>query len=217
MSQIILALALWGPPIVLAITLNEVARGYVARHFGDETGSESGRLSLNPLKHVHAVGTLLVPGVIVVLGASSGALLPLFGWAKPIPVDISRLRNPKRDLFWVAAAGPASSFFQALHWSIATRLMQEAGMVESWWFVMAKVGVDLNLFLMLIGLVPVPPLDGGRMLLSLLPQRQALLLSRVEPYGFLIVIVLLYLGVVSRVIGPLIPAMKEILHLLTGA
>ena len=205
MEQIILALALWAVPVVLAITIHEAAHGYAARHFGDLTAYQMGRISLNPLRHVDPVGTLLIPGSIVLLNAISGVSFPPFGWAKPVPVNFGRLRNPKKDMLWVAAAGPASNFVQSFLWALVVRGLVEFGFGESWWLVMAQNGVLANLVLMLINLVPIPPLDGGRIAVSLLPHRQAWQLSKLEPYGFFILIALMYLHVLDYVVWTLIP------------
>jgi len=218
MENIFVSLALWAVPVIFAITLHEVAHGFVARLFGDPTAYEAGRISLNPLRHIDKVGTLLVPGAIVLINALTGAEFPPFGWAKPVPVNFSRLRNPKADMLWVAAAGPASNFLQAFVWALLGRLMLEAGVGgESNWLVLSQYGVLCNLVMMLINLVPVPPLDGGRILVSLLPLGPARALSRLEPYGFIILIVLLNVHVLDQVLWALLPPLLQFLHLLTGA
>lgn len=217
MEQVILALALWAVPVILAITIHEAAHGYAARHYGDPTAYLAGRISLNPLRHIDPVGTLLIPGAIVLLNAVLGVNFPPFGWAKPVPVNFGRLRRPKQDMLWVAAAGPGSNLVQAFLWALVGRLLLEAGMGESWWMVMTQNGILANLVLMLINLVPIPPLDGGRIAVSLLPHRQAWQLSRLEPYGFFILIALLYLNILDRVLWALIPPLRQFLHLLTGA
>lgn len=217
MEQVILALALWAVPVILAITIHEAAHGYAARHYGDPTAYQAGRISLNPLRHIDPVGTLLIPGAIVLLNAVLGVNFPPFGWAKPVPVNFGRLRRPKQDMLWVAAAGPGSNLVQAFLWALVGRLLLEAEMGESWWMVMTQNGILANLVLMLINLVPIPPLDGGRIAVSLLPHRQAWQLSRLEPYGFFILIALLYLNILDRVLWALIPPLRQFLHLLTGA
>jgi len=218
MEEILISLALWAVPVVLAITLHEAAHGYVAKLFGDPTAHEAGRITLNPLRHVDKVGTLLVPGAIVLTNALTGANLPPFGWAKPVPVNFNRLRHPKADMLWVAAAGPASNFLQALAWAVVGRLMLESGVSgDSAWQVLAQYGILCNLVMMLVNLTPVPPLDGGRILVSLLPIRQAVMLSRLEPYGFVILIALLYFNILDRVLWAVLPPLRQFLHFLTGA
>lgn len=218
MDNIILMIAIAAPPVILAITLHEAAHGYVARIFGDPTAHEAGRITLNPIKHVDPVGTLLIPGGIVVMGALTGAALPVFGWAKPVPVNFGRLRHPKRDMLWVAAAGPGSNFVQAIGWAIAGGLFAGSqAETAPYWALMSQVGVQANLVLMLLNLLPVPPLDGGRIAVSLLPMRQAIALSRMEPYGFFILIALLFTGVLEKIMNFLIPPLRSFLHMLTGA
>jgi Zn-dependent protease len=220
MSQIILDIALWALPVILAITLHEAAHGYVARMFGDPTAYEQGRVTLNPLKHIDPVGTVLLPGAIVLMNAVTGVSFPPFGWAKPVPVNFGRLRHPKQDMLWVAAAGPGSNFIQAVLWVLLASLLLPS-MADSPWAqtlaVLCRNGLMANLVLMLINLIPIPPLDGGRILVSLLPGRAAWQVSRVEPYGFFILIALLY----SRVLdAPLQKAMDSVAHfifIITGA
>jgi Zn-dependent protease len=220
MEQIILNIALWAVPVVLAITLHEAAHGYVARMFGDPTAYELGRVTLNPFKHIDPVGTVLLPGAIVLMNAITGAQFPPFGWAKPVPVNFGRLRRPKQDMLWVAAAGPGINFVQAILWVLLGTLVLprvgNAGSAEML-VTLCRNGLMANLVLMLINLIPIPPLDGGRILVSLLPVKAAWQLSRVEPYGFIILIALLY----SRVLdGPLRQAMDTVaqfIFLITGA
>ncbi len=219
MPQIILDIALWALPVILAITLHEAAHGYVARMFGDPTAYEQGRVTLNPLKHVDPVGTVLLPGIIVLTNALSGAHFPPFGWAKPVPVNFGRLRRPKQDMLWVAAAGPASNFVQAVLWVLLATLLLPILHGEpsaSVLTILCRNGLQANLVLMLINLIPVPPLDGGRIMVSLLPGRAAWMLSRVEPYGFFILIALLYSHLLN---GPLEQAMDgvaQLIYLMTG-
>lgn len=217
MDNVILDIALWAVPVILAITLHEAAHGYVARMFGDPTAYLMGRITLNPFKHVDPIGTLLIPGVIVLFNAMSGIHFPPFGWAKPVPVNFSRLRNPKADMLWVAAAGPGSNLIQAFLWVVILRGMHMVMMPGSLWMELALNGVLVNLGLMILNLIPVPPLDGGRILVSLLPMRQAVMLSRVEPYGFYILIALLYFHVLDRVMAFVLPPLVNFLFMLTGA
>jgi len=199
------ALAIWSLPVIFAITLHEAAHGYVARHFGDLTAYAAGRITLNPLKHIDPVGTLLVPGLILAVSSMGGNPM-LFGWAKPVPVDFSRLRHPKRDMLWVAAAGPASNLVMALAWAIMFKLVIGAdehslsvAMVS-----MAAAGVSINLVLMVLNLLPLPPLDGGRIAVSLLPRQLAYRFAQIEPYGFPILLLLLFTGVLSAILLPLL-------------
>lgn len=217
MAQALISLALWAIPVILAITLHEAAHGYVARLFGDPTAHEAGRITLNPLRHIDKVGTLLVPGSIVLLNVLLNTNFPPFGWAKPVPVDFRRLRNPKADMLWVAAAGPGVNFLQALLWAFAAGFLAKAGFGnEAPWYVLAQYGILANLVLMLVNLVPIPPLDGGRIVVSLLPIRQAIAFSRLEPYGFAILIALLYFNILDKVLWALLPPIYQFLHLITG-
>jgi Zn-dependent protease len=197
-SSMLETILLGAVPVVLAITLHEAAHGYVARMFGDHTAWMLGRVTLNPLKHIDPLGTVLIPAALLLMGAPF-----VFGWAKPVPVNFGNLRNPKADMFWVAAAGPASNFLQALLWAIVFKLVV-AGAVQSPALVeMARIGLIANLALMALNLLPVPPLDGGRIAVSLLPHRAAVALSRVEPYGLFVVVALLATGVLGRLMQPL--------------
>lgn len=200
MNDLLYNIAIWAIPVILAITLHEAAHGYVARLFGDPTAHLMGRITLNPLKHIDPVGTLLVPGGIVLMNALTGASFPPFGWAKPVPVDFGRLRNPKADMFWVAAAGPASNFAQALVWAVLMGFLLRLQLSENSFLAdLALRGMLVNVGLALINLIPIPPLDGGRIAVSLLPLRQAIAWSRLEPYGFFILIGLLYFGALEYV------------------
>lgn len=218
MEDLISTVAIWALPVLLAITLHEAAHGYVARHFGDPTADMLGRITLNPLKHIDPVGTLLVPGLILALGALSGGTGFLFGWAKPVPVNFSRLRNPKKDMLWVAAAGPLSNLFMAIMWAALLKLaivMPDNGYRMAL-ASMADAGITINLILMLLNLVPIPPLDGGRIAVSLLPMPQAAGFARIEPYGFPIIIVLLLTGVLGKILGPLIGIFSYFLAVIFG-
>ncbi|OZI59493.1 site-2 protease family protein [Bordetella genomosp. 11] len=194
MDDIIQSIAIYAIPVIFAITLHEAAHGYVARMFGDPTAYQMGRVSLNPARHIDPVGTLLVPLVILLASKLLGSPGILFGWAKPVPVDFGRLRRPKQDMLWVAAAGPASNLVMAILWGIMLKLLFQGGGADGYWFQMAVAGVQINLVLMALNLLPLLPLDGGRMLYSLLPQRLAYQYSRIEPYGMMIVLLLLFSG-----------------------
>ena len=197
MNDIIRALSIGIIPLLLAITLHEAAHGYVAKHFGDKTAWMMGRVTLNPLKHIDPIGTVLMP--IALLALSGGAFA--FGYAKPVPVNFGNLRNPKRDMIWVAAAGPASNLVQALLWGVAFLLLIKLGLggaMGEFFTAMCKAGVWLNVILFVFNLLPLPPLDGGRILSGLLPYQYASMLSRIEPYGFFIVIFLLVTKVLEN-------------------
>lgn len=200
-NTLIQTVLIYALPVVFAITVHEAAHGYVARHFGDPTASMMGRVTLNPFPHIDPIGTILMP--LLLYFATSGAFL--FGYAKPVPVDFSRLRRPKRDMIWVAAAGPASNFVQALLWAIAYTVLAGSGITERFFLEMCKAGVLVNLVMFAFNLFPLPPLDGGRVLVGLLPPRQAYAVARIEPWGFFIVMALVIFGVVGNLwLRPLI-------------
>lgn len=203
MNEIIQTISLYALPVMFAITLHEAAHGYVARLFGDPTATQLGRVTLNPLKHIDPVGTIAVPVGILLMSKLVGGPFLLFGWAKPVPVDFGRLRRPKRDMLWVAVAGPAANLLMAILWGISLRLLFETGDRGSFWFQMAQVGIQINLTLMALNLLPILPLDGGRVLFSLLPNQLAWQYGRIEPFGLWIVIALLATGVLGTLIAPL--------------
>ena len=193
-SNLIQTVLIYALPVLFAITVHEAAHGYVARHFGDNTATMMGRVTLNPIKHIDPVGTILMP--LMLYFATNGSFL--FGYAKPVPVNFSQLRHPKRDSVWVALAGPASNFIQAILWALLFTLLVGFGLTERFFLEMAKAGVLVNLVMWAFNLFPLPPLDGGRLLVGLLPPRQAYSLSRVEPWGFFIVMGLVLLGILSN-------------------
>ncbi|BFO56979.1 site-2 protease family protein [Acidovorax sacchari] len=194
-SNLIQTILIYALPVLFAITVHEAAHGYAARHFGDNTALMMGRITLNPLKHIDPVGTILMP--LLLYFATSGTFL--FGYAKPVPVNFGHLRNPKRDMIWVALAGPASNFVQAVLWAVLLVMLVGFGMDERFFMEMARAGVLVNLVMWAFNLFPLPPLDGGRILVGLLPWRQASWLSRIEPYGFFIVLALVVAGIVGTV------------------
>jgi len=205
MSDLIQTIALYALPVIFAITVHEAAHGYVARMFGDMTATQEGRVTLNPLVHIDPVGTLLVPLGILLMSKLMGGPPMLFGWAKPVPVNFGRLRRPKQDMLWVALAGPGVNLLMAILWAMALRLMFESGMgFDSFWFQMALVGIQINLVLMALNLFPLPPLDGGRIVFSLLPNHLAWKYGRIEPYGMMILIVLLVTGVLWSLLMPIL-------------
>ncbi|MES2185464.1 MAG: site-2 protease family protein [Pseudomonadota bacterium] len=209
--DLIQTFAVYALPVLFAITVHEAAHGYVARRLGDNTAFLMGRLTLNPLKHIDPVGTILMP--ILLYFATSGAFL--FGYAKPVPVNFSHLRHPKRDMVWVALAGPLSNFLQALLWAIALVALVAAGVQEPFFLKMARAGVLTNLVMWAFNLFPLPPLDGGRVLVGLLPWKASQWVARVEPFGFFIVLALVVAGVVSTYwLQPLIAVGYAALNLL---
>lgn len=192
-------------PVVFAITLHEAAHGYIARAFGDRTAEMHGRITLNPLRHIDPVGTILVPGALILMAAKLGGPHFVFGWAKPVPVNFGNLRDPKRDMLWVAAAGPAVNFAMALAWAVLFRVAMPGGMFDSASIVeMARIGVSVNLVLMALNLLPIPPLDGGRIAVSLLPMPAAHAFAKLEPFGLFLIVGLLAFGVLDNVMGPML-------------
>jgi len=192
-AQIIQTITLYAIPVLFAITVHEAAHGYAARHFGDNTAAMLGRITLNPARHIDPVGTIAMP--LLLYFATGGAFL--FGYAKPVPVNFGRLRNPKRDMVWVALAGPGANLIQAILWTIGLYLLVFLGVSEHFFTEMCEAGVLVNLVMFAFNLFPLPPLDGGRILVGLLPHRQADMVSRIEPWGFFIVMALVIAGVVS--------------------
>ena len=211
-DQLIQTIALAAIPVLFAITLHEAAHGYVARHFGDMTAYQQGRISLNPLRHIDPVGTILFPLLTLWLGGI------LFGWAKPVPVNFGALRRPKQDMLWVALAGPASNLFMALGWAL---LYKMAWSFPDSYFAepllgMAEWGIKINVILMVLNLLPLPPLDGGRVAVSLLPHRQAYQLSRIEPYGMFILIFLAITPVLGWILSPLVNLVFKLISFFIG-
>jgi Zn-dependent protease len=192
-NNLVQTVLIFALPVLFAITIHEAAHGYVARALGDDTAYMMGRVTLNPIKHIDPIGTILMP--LMLYFATSGAFL--FGYAKPVPVDFGRLKRPKRDMIWVALAGPASNFIQAIFWALFYAVLVATGVNERFFTEMARAGVLVNLVMWAFNLFPLPPLDGGRVLVGLLPARQAYALSRVEPWGFFIVLALVLFGIVS--------------------
>jgi Zn-dependent protease len=193
-------------PILFAITVHEAAHGYVAKYFGDLTAERMGRITLNPLKHIDPIGTLVLPLISLMLGGI------LFGWAKPVPVNFANLRHPKKDMLWVAMAGPASNFLMALCWGfLRVRLNLFPPSAQDFLLYMSEAGIQINLVLMVLNLIPLPPLDGGRMAISLLPMQAAIAYSRIERYGMLILIALLFTGVLNMILWPAVSLLRHLL------
>lgn len=210
-QALIIKIAIAAVPILLAITVHEASHGYAAKYFGDLTAEKLGRISLNPFKHIDPVGTILLPAITLILGGV------LFGWAKPVPVNFNNLRNPKKDMLWVAAAGPASNLLMAIAWSMLLGYIKFAlskgnfSPAFPYLLQMCFIGVSINVVLMVLNLLPMPPLDGGRIAVSLLPNQLAFKLSQVEKYGFIILIALMFTGVLNKIIGPFIDFFQSII------
>jgi Zn-dependent protease len=209
-------IVLWAVPVVFAITLHEAAHGYVARLFGDQTAWMLGRVTANPIKHIDFVGTILVPGMLLLL-AKFGSPAFVFGWAKPVPVNFGNLRNPKRDMFWVAGAGPFANFLMAVGWGLLLKAAAPGGVLASNGLMqMASAGIQINLMLLALNLLPILPLDGGRIAVSLLPHSIASSYARMEPYGFMIVILLLATGVLGYLMQPILHVAEALLRAILG-
>ena len=193
-NNLIQTVSVYAIPVIFAITLHEAAHGYAAKYFGDNTAYMMGRVTLNPFPHIHLVGTILLP--LLLYFSTNGALL--FGFAKPVPVDFGNLRHPKRDMVWVALAGPASNLVQAIVWALLYVVYTDFGVSEKFFLAMCKAGVLSNVVMFAFNLFPLPPLDGGRIVVGLLPWKQAYQFSRIEPYGFYIVMALVITGVVNH-------------------
>ncbi len=193
LANLIQTVAIYALPVLFAITVHEAAHGYAARHFGDNTAWMMGRVTLNPVRHIDPVGTILMP--LLLYFATSGTFL--FGYAKPVPVRFGNLRNPKRDMIWVALAGPGANLVMAFLWGAGFYLLRGAGVEEPFFLGMCKAGLGVNIGLFVFNLFPLPPLDGGRILVGLLPMRQAVAVSQLEPYGFFIVIALIYFQILN--------------------
>lgn len=213
MESVIQTIAIYAIPLIFAITLHEAAHGYVARMLGDNTAYAAGRVTLNPLKHIDPVGTLLVPAMILITSKLLGFGGLLFGWAKPVPVDFGRLNKPKRDMAFVAAAGPGINLVMAIIWALSLKLMIATDTTEQFFMAMAVAGVQVNLMLMALNLLPIPPLDGGRIVFSLLPDRLAYQYAKIEPYGMVILIVLLVTNLLTFLVSPILGVGDAIVRL----
>lgn len=199
--NIVQKIVVFALPVLFAITLHEAAHGYVARYFGDMTAHAAGRISLNPLRHIDFIGTIVVPLVSLLLTNV------MFGWAKPVPVNFANLRHPKRDMLWVAAAGPLSNLFMALVWALLLNVgagLAPGNPAAMWLLFVGASGILVNVVFFVLNLFPLPPLDGGRIMVSLLPHRLAWRFAQIERFGFIILLVLLFSGVLGAILSPLI-------------
>ncbi|MDD3267161.1 MAG: site-2 protease family protein [Burkholderiales bacterium] len=202
--SLVQTIAIYILPLVFAITVHEAAHAYMAYKYGDNTAKQYGRLSLNPAKHIDPLGTIAFPLISIVLGAMAGGAGIIFGWAKPVPINFGRLNNPKRDLFWVAFAGPLSNLAMALIWAIIFKISTYANAyIGTPLNLMAQAGISINISLMVLNLLPILPLDGGRMVFSLLPRKEAQQYASTERYGMIIVIVLLLMGALNAILIPI--------------
>ena len=209
--NVIQKICVYALPILFAITVHEAAHGYVAKYFGDLTADRMGRISLNPLKHIDPFGTILLPALTVMLGGI------LFGWAKPVPVNFANLRNPKKDMLWVAAAGPAANFVMAIFWALMIKLSVNVPETIAYPLaLMGNAGVSINVVLMVLNLLPLPPLDGGRIAVSLLPHNLAQPFAQIERYGFIILVMLLFTGVLGKILMPVIGVVNSLIFGLLG-
>ena len=209
--SLIQKIVVWVLPVLFGITVHEVAHGWIASRLGDKTALMLGRLTLNPVKHVDPMGTILVPGLLMLMQTGF-----IFGWAKPVPITWQNLKHPKRDMALVAVAGPSSNLLMGLGWALAIRLGSSLGDYGAALVYMGVAGIFINTILMVLNLLPLPPLDGGRVMTGLLPGPWAYRFSRIEPYGFLILIVLLVTGLLGLFMWPLISLVMTALALLSG-
>jgi Zn-dependent protease len=210
MNEIIQALAVYALPVIFAVTLHEAAHAYAAKYFGDNTAYAAGRMSMNPLRHIDPFGTILLPALMF-------AFTPfVFGYAKPVPIDFNRLRNPKKQMVWVALAGPAANFVMAFGWLLLAILLGATHVTESYPHAVARAGIFVNILMFVFNLLPIPPLDGGRILTGLLPHRYAYKFAKIEPYGFFIVIGLIVTKMLNYWFVPMIALTDGLLRLLVS-
>ena len=216
--SLIQKIAVFAIPVIFAITLHEAAHGYIAMKFGDKTAWMLGRVTANPIKHIDPVGTIVLPLFLLLMSKLAGGPAFLFGWAKPVPVNFSGLRHPKRDMIWVAAAGPAANLLMALIWGLVIQLghLMQSGFASAPLILMGAAGIFINAILAALNLLPLPPLDGGRIAVGLLPAGPSLALARIEPYGFFILIALMFTGLLSFLVTPLITLFLTVVALFTG-
>jgi Zn-dependent protease len=211
-------IAIFAIPVIFAITLHEAAHGFIAMKFGDKTAWMLGRVTANPLKHIDPIGTVGLPLFLLLVSRLTGGPAFLFGWAKPVPVNFGALRHPKRDMIWVAAAGPGANLLMALFWGVLIQVghFLQGSFVGTPLVLMGAAGIFINVILAALNLLPLPPLDGGRILVGLLPRGPAITLARVEPYGFFILLGLMFTGLLGIFMTPLIDLFVFIVGLVTG-
>ncbi len=211
--SLIQKIVIYALPVIFAITVHEAAHGYAAKYFGDMTAYKAGRISLNPMRHIDLFGTIILP--VLLFWSTQGSFL--FGWAKPVPVDFSRLRNPKKDMLWVAAAGPASNLVMAILWIFVFKFSANSPeYLADPLVAMSNAGIKINIVLMVLNLLPLPPLDGGRIAVSLLPIKYAMKFAQIERYGFIILIALMFSGVLNQILNPLINVVYALIISLFG-
>jgi Zn-dependent protease len=213
LAHLVQTISIYALPVIFGITLHEAAHGYVAKHFGDTTAYVLGRVSLNPVRHIDLVGTIIVPLAILLVTSWGAGQGMLFGWAKPVPVNYHALRKPKRDMMWVAAAGPAANLAMALGWALTAKLalVMPNNYFTDPLFLISQAGVTVNLVLMLLNLIPLLPLDGGRIVAGLLPTRMADQYARLEPWGFPILLALMFTNVLGIVLGPMVAGSLQLI------
>jgi len=213
LAHLVQTISIYALPVIFGITLHEAAHGYVAKHFGDTTAYVLGRVSLNPVRHIDLVGTIIVPLVILLATSWGAGQGMLFGWAKPVPVNYHALRKPKRDMMWVAAAGPAANLAMALGWALTAKLalVMPNNYFTDPLFLISQAGVTVNLVLMLLNLIPLLPLDGGRIVAGLLPTRMADQYARLEPWGFPILLALMFTNVLGIILGPMVAGSLQLI------
>jgi Zn-dependent protease len=202
-AKTIQLIAIYAIPVILAITLHEAAHAFAAKKWGDSTAFMLGRMTANPIKHIDPIGTILVPAVLLLLSKGMSGV-PVFGWAKPVPVNMNNLYSPRKDMGYVAAAGPLANIVMAFAWALLSLVLQQIEMESAFFVQMAFAGIVVNIALAVLNLLPFPPLDGGRIVVALLPAKLAYQVAKLEPYGMVILIGLLVSGVLGKIMGPLV-------------
>lgn len=217
MESLVQTLAIWALPVLLAITVHEAAHGYMARSLGDSTAAMLGRLTLNPFKHIDPVGTLAVPALLLIVSSLTPGPPFVFGWAKPVPVNMRNLRRPQRDMALVAVAGPAANLVMAIGWALLVKLGLSLDHAYSTAMVyMGMAGIAINVLLLVLNMLPLPPLDGGRVVAGFMSPRTAYYFERIEPYGLLILLVLLFTGILGTILGPMYTFVMDVIGLGVG-